>query len=77
MQTFMQNIISKKESDNLKLYKPSYEDLWFRKQFLADEETMSYNHAWGGIIDFSEEKWSGWYEKWVCCKNGTRFYRYS
>lgn len=34
------------------LYIPQYEDLWFRKMFLSDEATMSYNHAWGGTIDF-------------------------
>ena len=27
----------------LKLYIPKYEDLWFRKMFLADEATMLYN----------------------------------
>ena len=66
----------KKSNDGIKLYKPLYEDLWFRKQFLSDEETMSYNHAWGGTIDFSEEKWPDWYKKWVCCKDNSRFYRY-
>ncbi len=34
----------------LTLYEPKYEDLWFRKMMLADEDTMSYNHAWGGTI---------------------------
>ena len=29
----------------LTLYKPKYEDLWFRQMMLADEDTMSYNHA--------------------------------
>ncbi len=39
------------------LYIPTLEDLWFRQKFLSDSETMSYNHAWGGTIDFPEEKW--------------------
>ena len=49
----------------LTLYKPEYEDLWFRQMMLADEDTMSYNHAWGGTIDFPEERWRKWYERWV------------
>ena len=36
----------------LTLHKPGYEDLWFRQKMLGDEETMSYNHAWGGTIPF-------------------------
>ena len=36
----------------LKLYTPKFEDLWFRQQLMIDEATMSYNHAWGGTIDF-------------------------
>ena len=32
--------------------KPKPEDLWFRQKLLADEETMSYNLAWGGTISF-------------------------
>ena len=44
----------------LTLYEPKYEDLWFRQMMLADEDTMSYNHAWGGTIPFGEDKWRGW-----------------
>lgn len=43
----------------LTLYEPKYEDLWFRQMMLADEDTMSYNHAWGGTIPWPEDKWSG------------------
>ena len=43
---------------------------------LADEETMSYNRAWGGTIAFPEEKWADWYERWVVRTEGKRFYRY-
>lgn len=42
----------------LTLYEPKYEDLWFRQMMLADEDTMSYNHAWGGTIPWPEDKWS-------------------
>lgn len=46
----------------LTLYEPKYEDLWFRQMMLADEDTMSYNHAWGGTIPFGEDKWRSWYD---------------
>ena len=60
----------------LTLYKPKPEDLWFRRQMLEDEETMSYNHSWGGTVPFPEEKWKEWYEYWVGDPEGERFYRY-
>jgi len=58
------------------LYVPKYADLWFRKTFMSDEETMSYNHAWGGTIDFPEDQWPGWYARWVENPESERFYRY-
>ena len=60
----------------LTLYEPKYEDLWFRQMMLADEDTMSYNHAWGGTILWPEDKWSGWYDYWITCHEGKRYYRY-
>ena len=60
----------------IKLFIPKYEDLWFRQMFIADEETMSYNHHWGGTIPFPEEDWSGWYDYWIVNPEGKRFYRY-
>ena len=47
------------------LYTPTLEDLWFRKQFMEDEETMFYNHHWGGTIPFPEELWPDWHDYWV------------
>ncbi|MCR5793913.1 MAG: GNAT family N-acetyltransferase [Solobacterium sp.] len=55
---------------------PSLEDLWFREKLMADEETMSYNHAWGGTIPFPEEDWQDWYEYWVTDHEDQRYYRY-
>ena len=55
---------------------PSLEDLWFRERLMADEETMSYNHAWGGTIPFPREDWQDWYEYWVKDPEGQRYYRY-
>jgi RimJ/RimL family protein N-acetyltransferase len=60
----------------LTLYEPKYEDLWFRQMMLADEDTMSYNHAWGGTIPWPEDKWSGWYNYWIACNEDKRYYRY-
>ena len=55
---------------------PGIEELWFRRLMLSDEETMSYNHAWGGTIDFPEERWREWYERWVTHAGSARYYRY-
>lgn len=60
----------------LELVIPTLEDMWFREKLLADEETMSYNHAWGGTISFSEEKWQNWYDRWVKNHENKRYYRY-
>lgn len=60
----------------LKLYTPQLEDLWFRQQLMSDEATMSYNHAWGGMIDFPESSWQDWYDFWIKNPEGKRFYRY-
>lgn len=60
----------------IELVIPKLEDLWFREKLLADEETMSYNHAWGGTISFSEEKWQNWYDLWVINRENKRYYRY-
>ncbi|MBQ7276309.1 MAG: GNAT family N-acetyltransferase [Bacilli bacterium] len=58
------------------LYIPKLEDLWFREQMLSDEETMSYNHKWGGTIDFPKTKWNDWYSYWVKTIGNNRLYRY-
>ena len=60
----------------ISVYRPEFEDLWFRREMLADEETMSYNRAWGGTIDFPEEDWRGWFDHWLVYHEGSRFYRY-
>lgn len=58
------------------LHEPSLSELWFRERLLGDPETMSYNHAWGGVIPFPREKWASWYEHWVAGHEDKRFYRY-
>lgn len=60
----------------LSLVTPSLPDMHFRKALLADEATMSYNHAYGGTIDFAENRWETWYSKWISSQNPQYFYRY-
>lgn len=36
-------------------YEPGVEELWFKEKLLSDEETMSYNRAYGGTIPFPRE----------------------
>ena len=60
----------------LTFHLPKYEELWFRRMMLEDEETMSYNHAWGGTIPFPEENWRDWYDFWITEGGKRRFYRY-
>lgn len=60
----------------LQVYTPQLEDLWFRQSMMSDEETMSYNHAWGGTIPFPKESWEDWYDYWVVNHESEHFYRY-
>ena len=55
---------------------PKLEDMWFRESLLADEETMAYNHAWGGTIPFPKERWQEWYDYWIINHENKRYYRY-
>ena len=62
---------------NLELYRPAVHDLWFTRDLLADEATMSYNRAWGGTVDFPEDLWGRWHDALVAREGeGRRFYRY-
>ena len=58
------------------LYKPTFDELWFRQELLSDPATMSYNNAWGGIIPFPQAKWRAWYDIWLAETMDQRFYRY-
>lgn len=60
----------------LELYKPALQDLWFKETMLSDAQTMSYNHAYGGIVPFPKENWASWYDRWLMDPHGKRFYRY-
>lgn len=71
------DLLMKEVSESpITLYTPSLEDLWFRQKMMADEETMAYNHAWGGTIPFPKEVWHGWYDFWIVKHENKRYYRY-
>ena len=59
----------------LTTYIPEYNDLSFRQLMLSDEETMSYNKAWGGTIPWPREEWADWYDWWITNNEGKRYYR--
>ena len=67
---------SGERTENVRLYIPKLEELWFREKFMSDPDTMSYNHAWGGTIPFPRERWERWYDEWVAADDGKHFYRY-
>lgn len=60
----------------LELIKPTLKQLSFKQELLNDEETMSFNHKYGGTIDFNRDRWQSWYDKWIGSKNPHYFYRY-
>lgn len=60
----------------IELYKPKIEDLSFREKMLSDDQTMSYNHDYGGTISFPKERWESWYNRWILEPENRRFYRY-
>ena len=61
--------------EELRLYIPKPDDLWFRQEMMADPATMSYNAHWDvsydgyhpdtGCIDFPESEWAAWYDQWI------------
>lgn len=60
----------------LELVVPTLGEMWFRESLMADEETMAYNHAWGGTIPFPKKKWKSWYDHWIVYHENKRYYRY-
>lgn len=60
----------------IELYRPTMDELVFRESLMADEKTMSYNHAWGGTIPFPKTEWEKWYNRWIEGSAFQRFYRY-
>lgn len=60
----------------MELATPTLAEMHFRQSLLGDEATMSYNQAYGGTIDFSEDRWEKWYHKWIGAEDPHYFYRY-
>lgn len=60
----------------IEIHKPEPEELWFRESLMADEATMSFNHAWGGPTPFPKTKWAQWYHAWAEGSEYHRYYRY-
>lgn len=71
--------------EELELYIPKLEELWFYQKMLSDPETMSYNANWDvtyegyhkdtGCIDFPRTAWASWYTQWIG-NEPARFYAY-
>ena len=67
--------IKEKTMEQLELYIPKLEDLWFYQKMMSDPETMAYNANWDvdydgyhkdtGCIDYPDEVLPGWYKSWV------------
>ncbi|SFP99139.1 Acetyltransferase (GNAT) domain-containing protein [Lachnospiraceae bacterium XBB1006] len=76
LSTVQDTAIIREKNKMLELVVPTLEEMWFRKSLMADEETMAYNHAWGGTILFPRERWQVWYEYWIVNHENRRYYRY-
>ena len=71
--------------EQLELYIPKPEDLWFFQKMMSDPETMSYNAGWDveydgyhrdtGCVDYPDEVLPDWYSHWVG-QEPQRFYAY-
>ena len=57
----------------IRFVEPNIHNLHFRSELLNDEDTMSYNHAYGGTIEFTYDKYEEWLNKWNNSNN--RYYR--
>ncbi|MGN0114620.1 MAG: GNAT family N-acetyltransferase [Acutalibacteraceae bacterium] len=60
----------------IEVYKPKLDELWFKQSLMADEDTMSYNRAYGGTLPFPKNKWEQWYQTWIESSDFYRYYRY-
>ena len=58
----------------IRTFKPALHDLWFREKLLSDEQTMSYNAAWGGTIPFPRENWETWFSAWLEVSEYQQYY---
>lgn len=80
-----EDVIFTKEIGRLGLHIPAFDELWYRQRMMSDPATMSYNAGYNlgfdgyhndtGCIDFPEEKWRGWYARFIG-KEPEKFYAY-
>lgn len=71
--------------EELELYVPELEELWFYQKMMSDPETMSYNAGWDmdcdgyhretGCIDYPDDVLVEWHKEWVG-REPNRFYAY-
>ena len=69
---------------NIKLHKPTVDELWFREKCMSDPNTMAYNagydvnyegyHKNTGCINFPQDKWQEWANTKL--NNSNFFYAY-
>ena len=60
---------------SIRLYKPKFEDLWFREAITSDPETVRFTCESCNTVPLLQAKWEKWYEIWVNNPD-KRFYRY-
>lgn len=51
--------------NDIKLYKPHFEDLWYREKLVNDVRTMYFNGGNDGTFPFGHLKWKCFFDKWV------------
>ncbi len=71
--------------EQIELYIPKLEDLWFYQKMMSDPETMYYNANWDvsypgyhkdtGCIDYPDEELADWHKRWVG-QEPERFFAY-
>lgn len=49
----------------LQLKRPALNELDYRRKLLKDKNTMEFNAANGGTVDFSKKIWKQWYALWM------------
>lgn len=67
-ETGRKSAVREAPADELELYIPALEDLWFYQKMLTDPATMAYNAPWfppDGCIPFPESEWPAWHERWI------------
>lgn len=59
--------------NEIKLYRPHFEDLCYREKLVSDVVTMDFNGGEDGVFPFGHSKWKSFFEKWMN-QNGYRYF---